>query len=94
VLANVRPLVRYAREEDVPYLGVCLGMQVAKVLWDYFPASAQRVVQVAVIEFARNVLHLDGANSAEFDSRTPHPGIASLLCTTERNQSLQQLTLI
>ncbi len=49
--------VRYARENNVPYLGICLGMQ------------------TAVIEFARNVLHLDGANSTEFDRKTPHPVI-------------------
>lgn len=46
---------KYARENRVPYLGVCLGMQ------------------IAVIEFARSVLGLDGANSAEFDSETLHP---------------------
>ncbi|MFL0802052.1 MAG: CTP synthase [Agarilytica sp.] len=49
--------VRYARENNVPYLGICLGMQ------------------TAVIEFARNVLQLDGANSTEFDRKTPHPVI-------------------
>ncbi|PCK08933.1 MAG: CTP synthetase [Alteromonadaceae bacterium] len=49
--------VRYARENKVPYLGICLGMQ------------------SAVIEFARNVLHLEGANSTEFDRTTPHPVI-------------------
>ncbi len=49
--------VRYARENKVPYLGICLGMQ------------------TAVIEFARNVLQLDGANSTEFDRKTPHPVI-------------------
>ncbi len=41
---------RYARENGVPFLGICLGMQ------------------TAVIEFARNVLRLEGANSSEFDS--------------------------
>ena len=45
---------RYARENDVPYLGLCLGMQ------------------IAVIEFARNVAGLAGANSREFDERAPH----------------------
>lgn len=49
--------VRYARENKVPYLGICLGMQ------------------SVVIEFARNVLNLDGANSTEFDRKTPHPVI-------------------
>jgi CTP synthase len=47
---------RYARESDIPYLGICLGMQ------------------VAVIEYARNVCGLDGANSSEFDV-SPHPVI-------------------
>ena len=45
---------RYARERDVPYLGICLGMQ------------------VAVIEFARQVCGLAGANSGEFDPASPH----------------------
>ena len=48
---------RFARENDVPYLGVCLGMQ------------------VAVVEFARHVVGLDGANSSEFDPETPYPVI-------------------
>jgi CTP synthase len=46
---------RYARENKVPYLGLCLGLQ------------------IAVIEFARNQLHLTGAHSLEFDAGTPHP---------------------
>jgi len=46
-----------AREHGVPYLGICLGMQ------------------VAVIEFARHVADLEGANSTEFDPYTPHPVI-------------------
>lgn len=50
--------VQYARDNLIPYLGICLGMQ------------------VAVIEFARHVCHLDGANSTEFDRNTPHPVIA------------------
>jgi len=50
--------VRYAREHGVPYLGICLGMQ------------------VAVIEYARDVCHLHNANSTEFDKNTPHPVIA------------------
>lgn len=44
--------VRYARESNIPYLGLCLGMQ------------------IAVIEYARNVLKLEDANSREFDDRS------------------------
>ncbi|WP_193073739.1 CTP synthase [Pseudomonas sp. FME51] len=47
--------VRYARENKIPYLGICLGMQ------------------VAVIEFARNVLGWADANSTEFDKTSKHP---------------------
>lgn len=50
--------VKYARENQVPFLGICLGMQ------------------VAVIEIARHLCGLDGANSKEFNSNTPHPVIA------------------
>jgi CTP synthase len=46
-----------AREQRIPYLGVCLGMQ------------------IAVMEFARHVAGMDGANSTEFDPETPHPVI-------------------
>ncbi|WP_135830079.1 glutamine hydrolyzing CTP synthase [Halorussus halobius] len=49
--------VRYARENGVPYLGLCLGFQ------------------LAVVEYARNVLGLEGAHSAEIDEDTPHPVI-------------------
>ncbi len=48
---------KYARENRVPYLGICLGMQ------------------VAVIEFARNIAGLQNANSSEFDPYTPEPVI-------------------
>ncbi len=48
---------KYAREKNVPYFGICLGMQ------------------IAVIEFARNVAGLQGANSTEFDPNTPYPVI-------------------
>ena len=51
---------QYAREKDVPYLGLCLGMQ------------------IATIEFARNVLKLDKAHSVEFDANSPHPVIAMM----------------
>ena len=49
--------VRYARENDVPFLGLCLGFQ------------------MAVVEYARNVLGLEGAHSAEMDEETAHPVI-------------------
>ncbi|MBR6251297.1 MAG: CTP synthase [Bacteroidales bacterium] len=49
--------VQYAREHDIPFLGICLGMQ------------------MAVVEFARNVLHFEGANSSEMDHATPYPVI-------------------
>ncbi|WP_136690036.1 CTP synthase [Halorhabdus amylolytica] len=48
---------RYARENDVPFLGLCLGFQ------------------MAVVEYARNVLRLEGAHSAEMEPDTPHPVI-------------------
>jgi len=50
--------IRYARENKVPYLGICLGMQ------------------LATIEFARNVAGFAGANSTEFEPDTPHPVVA------------------
>lgn len=45
----------YARTHGIPYLGICLGMQ------------------IAIIEFARNVLNMQGANSAEINPETPFP---------------------
>jgi CTP synthase len=51
---------QYARENKIPYLGLCLGMQ------------------IAVIEFARDVCGLAGANSTEFDQKSPHPVICLL----------------
>jgi len=56
---------QYARENSIPFLGICLGMQ------------------VACIEFARNVCDLEGANSTEFTKATPHP-IISLLEEQEK----------
>ena len=47
--------IRYARENDVPFFGICLGMQ------------------LATVEFARNVLGLQGAHSTELDKNTPYP---------------------
>jgi CTP synthase len=49
--------IRFAREQKIPFLGICLGMQ------------------CAVIEFARHVLGLEGANSTEMHGSTPHPVI-------------------
>ncbi len=49
--------IKYARENNLPFLGICLGMQ------------------MAVIEFARNILNLKNANSTEMDSLTEHPVI-------------------
>ncbi|MFN8209360.1 MAG: CTP synthase [Bacteroidales bacterium] len=48
---------QYAREHNVPFLGICLGMQ------------------CAVIEYARNVLNMDGAHSTEIDHKAKHPVI-------------------
>ena len=48
---------KYARENSVPYLGICLGMQ------------------IAVCDFARHVVGMEGANSTEFDPETPYPVI-------------------
>jgi CTP synthase len=50
--------VRHARENRVPFFGICLGMQ------------------MAVVEYARGALGLQGANSIEFDEKTPHPVIS------------------
>ena len=49
--------IRYAREHKIPFLGICLGMQ------------------LAIIEFAEDVMHLEGANTTEFDPHTPYPVI-------------------
>ncbi|WP_042215602.1 CTP synthase [Demequina mangrovi] len=52
--------LRWARENQVPTLGICLGMQ------------------TMVMEYARNVLGLEGASSSEFDPETPHPVVATM----------------
>ena len=57
--------VKYVREHQIPFFGICLGMQ------------------MAVIEYARNVLQLPAANSVEMDADTPHPVIT--LMDEQRN---------
>ncbi|MEI6083468.1 MAG: CTP synthase [Verrucomicrobiota bacterium] len=60
---------QYARENKIPYFGICLGMQ------------------IAVIEFARHVCGLKGANSTEFDEKTPHP----VVCLLEEQKDIKKL---
>ncbi len=67
--------VRFARERGVPYLGICLGMQ------------------VAVIEFARNVAELEGAQSTEFEPGTPHPVVALITEWQDRTGSVEERDL-
>ena len=62
--------ITYARENNVPYLGICLGMQ------------------LAVIEYARNVLHID-ANSSEFDRKTAEPIIGLITEWLDERGELQ-----
>jgi CTP synthase len=64
--------IQYARERGVPYLGICLGMQ------------------LATIEFARNVCGLAGANSTEFDPDTPHPVVALITEWTDRTGRVER----
>src|SRR6478735_3489529 len=66
--------IRFARENGVPYLGICLGMQ------------------LATIEFARNVCGLAGANSTEFDSDTPHPVVALITEWLDRIGRIEKRT--
>lgn len=63
---------RYAREHGVPYLGICLGLQ------------------IAVIEYARNVAGLKGAHSTEFQRDTPHPVIALITEWMDRSGALEK----
>jgi CTP synthase len=60
---------RYAREKGIPYLGLCLGMQ------------------IATIEFARNVCGLTDANSTEFTSTSPHP----VICLMEEQEEVMEM---
>ncbi len=65
---------RYAREHDIPFLGICLGMQ------------------IAVIEFARNVCGLQNALSTEFDTKSGHPVVHIMehqLAVTEKGGTMR-----
>ena len=64
--------IQYARENGVPYLGICLGMQ------------------LATIEYARNVVGLAGANSTEFDPDTPHPVVALITEWCDRDGRVER----
>jgi CTP synthase len=66
--------IRHARDKSIPYLGICLGMQ------------------LAVIEFARNVVGLAGANSTEFDPDTPNPVIALITEWQDRDGRVERRT--
>lgn len=64
--------VRYAREHKIPYLGICLGMQ------------------IALIEYARDVANLVGANSTEFDLKTPYPVVALISEWQDRDGQIEK----
>src|SRR5690606_36782224 len=66
--------IRFARESGIPFLGICLGMQ------------------LAVVEFARNVGGLDNANSTEFDPLTPHPVVGLSTEWTDREGKVERRT--
>ena len=66
--------IQHARENGIPYLGICLGMQ------------------LATIEFARNVCGLAGANSTEFDPDTPHPVVALITEWLDRTGRVERRT--
>jgi CTP synthase len=67
---------QFARENKVPYFGICLGMQ------------------IAVIEFARNIAHMEKANSSEFDKDTPYPVIYLMTeWYDDRTQTVQRRDL-
>jgi CTP synthase len=66
--------IRYAREQQIPYLGICLGMQ------------------LAIIEYARNVAGLQGAHSTEFNRASPHPVIALITEWQDQKGTVEQRT--
>ena len=66
--------IRYARERQIPYLGICLGMQ------------------LAIIEYARNVAGLEGAHSTEFNRSAPHPVIALISEWQDQKGTVEQRT--
>jgi CTP synthase len=66
--------IRYARERQIPYLGICLGMQ------------------LAIVEYARNVAGLEGANSTEFNRSSPHPVIALITEWQDQKGTVEQRT--
>jgi CTP synthase len=64
--------IKYARENKIPYLGICLGMQ------------------LAIIEYARNVAGLEGAHSTEFNRSAPHPIIALISEWQDQKGTVEQ----
>lgn len=66
--------IRYARENGVPYLGICLGMQ------------------LAIVEFARHVAGLSGANSTEFEPEALHPVVALITEWKDREGKVERRT--
>ncbi len=66
--------IRYARENKIPYLGICLGMQ------------------LAVIEYARDVAGMPSAHSTEFDPNTPYPVVALITEWLDRSGQVEQRT--
>ncbi len=64
--------IRYARENGIPYLGICLGMQ------------------LAVVEFARDVAGLEGAHSTEFEQHTPYPVIGLITEWLDREGKVEK----
>ncbi|HEY0943055.1 MAG TPA: CTP synthase [Steroidobacter sp.] len=64
--------IKFARERQIPYLGICLGMQ------------------LAIIEYARNVAGLQGAHSTEFNRATPHPVVALITEWQDEKGNVEQ----